>query len=45
MSSPLWPAGVGCVCVCVFVLPHNKDEGKNGGEDDHGEQSQQNHQT
>lgn len=21
--------------VCVFFLPHNKDEGKDGGEDDH----------
>lgn len=31
--------------VCVFFLPHNKDEGKDGGEDDHREQNQENHQT
>lgn len=36
----------GCgMCVCASVLPHNKDEGKNSGKDDHGEQNQQNHQT
>lgn len=32
-------------CVCVHILPHNKDEGKDGDEDDHGEQNQQNRQT
>lgn len=43
--TQLWPGNVGNVCVHEFVLPHDKDEGKDGGEDDHGEQNQQNHQT
>lgn len=42
-ETQLWPVDVGYVCVCV--LPHDKDEGKDGGEDDHGEQNQQNDQT
>jgi len=33
------------MCVCVFVLPHNKDEGKDGGEDEHGEQNQENYKA
>lgn len=29
----------------MCVLPHDIDEGRDGDEDDHGEQNQQNHQT